>query len=317
MRLLAEEKLHVIAVISNPVRYQSRYELYRKFEQRMLSNPKVNLVTVEIATGTRAFQITSHNNPNHLQLRSYDELWHKENMINLGVQHLTRLHPDWQFIATIDADVQFLREDWADETLHQLQHHHVVQMFQNAIFMGPNGQALNLIHSFMSQYLSGKPRRDWRGNPYNPHWHPGFCWAYCREAWDLMGGLVDFAILGAGDTHMALGFIGAIKESIHPDLHFNYRNDLLAWERKVEANIKRDVGFVAGTLMHYWHGSSKSRQYVDRWKILTRNKYDPRTDLRRDAQGLWQLEVQNERQRKLRDEIRQYFRQRNEDSIDL
>ena len=44
------------------------------------------------------------------------------------------------------------------------------------------------------------------------------------------------------------------------------------------------------------------------------NKYDPVADLKRDWQGLLSLD---RRRTKLRDDIRKYFRARNEDSIDL
>jgi hypothetical protein len=66
-----------------------------------------------------------------------------------------------------------------------------------------------------------------------------------------------------------------------------------------------------------WHGRKQQRGYVERWKILTGNNYDPDTDLKKDPQGLWQLVVESPRQIKMRDEIRAYFRSRNEDSRDL
>jgi len=56
------------------------------------------------------------------------------------------------------------------------------------------------------------------------------------------------------------------------------------------------------------------RHYSDRWKILVDNKYNPESDLKRDAQGLYSL---TDRSPGLRDGIRTYFRSRNEDSIDL
>ena len=57
---------------------------------------------------------------------------------------------------------------------------------------------------------------------------------------------------------------------------------------------------------------------MDRWKILTENQFNPNTDIKRDWQGLFQLEDHGDmRSIKLRDDIRKYFRARNEDSIDL
>jgi len=45
-------------------------------------------------------------------------LWHKENMINLGVQKL--LPPTWKAFAWIDADIEFDSPSWAIDTLKVL-----------------------------------------------------------------------------------------------------------------------------------------------------------------------------------------------------
>jgi hypothetical protein len=51
-----------------------------------------------------------------------------------------------------------------------------------------------------------------------------------------------------------------------------------------------------------------------RWRILLDNNFDPRTDISRDWQGVYQLTGNKPR---LRDQIRAYFRDRNEDSPEL
>jgi hypothetical protein len=93
-----------------------------------------------------------------------------------------------------------------------------------------------------------------------------------------------------------------------------YARNLLLWQTRAELYIKRNIGFVDGLLLHYWHGKKRDRRYAERWNILVDNHFDPDLDLKRDRQGLWQL---TERNIKLRDDIRAYFRSRSEDSIDL
>ena len=39
--------------------------------------------------------------------------------------------------------------------------------------------------------------------PYPPRVFPGLAWACTRKAWDDVGGLIDWAIWGGGDWHMA------------------------------------------------------------------------------------------------------------------
>jgi hypothetical protein len=300
--------LHVVTPVSNPVRYHSRYRLYRQFEQHMLANPNVRLITVELAFGDRAFEVTEAGNPRHVQLRTDDELWHKENMVNLGI---SRLPADWEYAAWIDADIQFVNPHWAAETIHQLQHHKVVQLFQDAIDLGPTGNVLQAHKGFAWSYVSGaKP--SYVSGKY-PFWHPGYAWAATKEAIDAMGGLIDWAILGAADHHMALAWIGEAKRSMPGGMSQSYRDGIMLFQDRCERHIGRDIGFVEGTILHGWHGRKVDRKYGERWDILIQNGFDPRLHLKRDHQGLWQLE---EDRIGLRDGIRAYMRGRNEDSVD-
>jgi hypothetical protein len=310
--------LHVITPVFNPVRYHSRYTLYREYEARMAQVPGINLITVELAFGDRAFEVTQAGNPNHVQLRTDCEIWYKEGMVNAG---FARLPSDWQYVAWIDGDVQFINDRWSTETVHQLQHYRLVQLFQDAIDMGPSGNIIAQHAGFAHQYVSGAPRiingnEDglyYGGYGQYPFWHPGFAWAATRDAINDMGGLLDWAILGSGDHHMALAWIGEAARSVPADIEPAYLTDLLTYQDRCERLIKRNIGYVPGTLMHSWHGSKPNRKYVERWKIAIENRFDPRKDLRKDSQGLWLLDPDRV---KLRDDIRAYFRQRNEDSID-
>jgi len=311
MHKLRNEKLHVIAVLSNPIRYDSRYKLFEQFKKYIAKFPNAVLHTVEIAFGDRQHYVTGAEDFDHIQVRSFEELWHKENMINIGLQHLPE---DWEYVAWIDADIVFSREDWVEETIHQLQHYMVVQMFETAVDLGPQQQAMKVHKGFMSQYLKGELNSS---SSYYRSGHPGFAWADRREAIDALGGVIDFGILGSGDRHMACGLIGKIELSYSGGLHPEYGKWLKQWQNLAERHVKRDVGFVTGSILHSWHGKKVDRQYASRWQILVKHQFNPATDLKRDSQGLWQLEVWDSRQRNLRDAIRAYFRARREDSTDM
>lgn len=318
MPLTSSAELHVIAVVSNPVRYKSRYALYKQFVENISKSPGVVLWTVEIAYGDRPFEVTDSTNPKHIQLRSFHELWHKENMINVALHHLSRMVPDWEYVAWIDSDVKFLDDRFAIETIHALQHYMVVQMWQNAVDLGPNGELVNTHNSFVYQYIKGKPYCYGGNNAaYYEHWHPGYAWAARREAIDHLGGLIDTALLGAGDNHMAHALVGMLDFTTSKNLHPNYYKHLTIWQDRAERFTRRDVGYLPGTLIHHWHGKKKDRGYHDRWKILVDNQFDPDHDLKKDSQGLWQLaDHGDQRSIQLRDQVRAYFRSRNEDSID-
>jgi len=303
--------LHVVAVITNPCRYRSRYELYRKFEKYIRDSGAI-LTTVEAAYGQRPHEVTDCTCPGHVQYRTGHELWHKENLINLGIQ---RLPSDWEYVAWIDADVTFSRPDWVVETVQQLQHYHVVQMWTHAQDLNPSFEPVGDIQRgfIWSYYNDPKPKPNPKGYGAFRNWHPGYAWAARRDFVDTVGGLVDWAILGSADTHMACALIGQADMSMHPNLSPRYRKKLHIWQERAESRIQRNVGYVNGLLLHYWHGRKRDRGYNDRWKILVDYGFDPDRDLKRDAQGLWQL---TDRSHRLRDDIRSYFRSRNEDSVD-
>lgn len=303
---------YVVTMISNPVRFRSRYALYEQFARHMKESG-VKLLTMEIRFGDRNHQITEPDTADHIQLETYDELWHKENALNLAV---SRLPDNWRYVAWIDADIEFMRKDWAIETVHQLQHHHIVQLFQTASDHGPNHEFIKDYKGFAYCHVTGQPPLTYGeyGGTYGTYWHPGYAWACRREAWDALGGLIDWAILGSADYHMAMALVGRAMQSVPMSLHPNYHMLLQTWQDNAETFIKRDIGYVPGHITHHWHGKKRDRRYRDRWKVLASNKFDPIRDIKRDWQGLLQL---TSLKPQLRDDIRQYFRSRNEDSIDL
>ncbi len=324
-------KFYAIAMCSNPVRYHSRYRLYKQFKKHM-EDCGFTLITVEIAYGRRPFELTQSDDPFDLQLRTDQELWHKENGISLGIQHITRLDPDWQYVAWIDGDICFQRPDIVQETVHQLQHYDIVQMFSHVTDLGPSHEPVKTQNGFVWSYFQNgyeapvgpgyNPRgHDYYGGYYgiqaNSFWHPGYCWAATREAMERIQ-LFDKAILGSADHHMAMGLIGQAQRSVPFGVTPAYRDAVMNWEAIAVQRLRKNIGYVSGLITHYWHGNKQNRKYVDRWRVLIDNQYDPTTDISRDPQGLYRLNVHHgERSIKLRNHIRKYFRDRNEDSIDL
>lgn len=307
----------MVLVLSNTRRYESRYRLFKKTLVEMERTPGVRLTVVEMAFSYRPHVVGDPANPRHLLLRNPDELWHKEQMINLGA---ARLPEDWKYIAWIDGDVEFVnRETWAHETVDALQHYKIVQPWSCAVDLGPDGEALQQFGSFGDLNARGLAIHVHRSGYYSTKSfpHPGYAWAARRDAFNEVGGLVDTAILGAADHHMAWAILGKGLDTCPSGITQGYRKPILDWQDRALRYIKGNVGVVPGTILHHWHGKKRDRQYGSRWKILVRNKFDPATDLVRDWQGLWRLRVESPRQIRLRDEVRRYMSSRNEDSVDI
>lgn len=325
----------VITVLSNPIRYKRRYELYWRFKQ-MCEQAGVKLITVEQAFGNRAFMVTNPNNPFHLQVRSVEELWHKENMINLGVRHALAIAPGLGLkvneVAWVDADCRPARtpRDWFEETWHQLQHYEFVQMWEQLIDLDIHMNTIGGAQpSFMSNYIKyGTPNPDELRKLEKKHCYdnpragkilgrPGLAWAANIDAFNKVGGLIDYCILGAGDWYMAHSLVGTLGTATAEYAGGSYQKKMFNWQERALNWLKKDIGYVPGMVYHDFHGRKALRFYCSRGKILHDNQYDPDRDIKYDAHGMLQLETWNERQIKLRDGIRGYFRARNEDSIDL
>lgn len=306
-------KFHVISVVSNPILYQSRYDLHGKFAAN-IQRKGATLWTLEMATGARFHRVTEAGSQVNIQLWNSaipGELWHKENLINTAIQHLTRTLPDWRYVAWVDADVMF-EENFIEKTANALQHWDLVQMWSHAIDYGPNEETIKVHESYMYCYWTGKEPAS--SNGYTRGGHPGFAWAARRDALNKLGGLIDFGALGSGDRHMATALVGRVKESVHGDMHPTYHRWLEIWQQRAEVHLRRNIGYVPGTIRHLWHGRKADRGYSSRWRILVDHQFNPETDLKRDVSGLWQLVSETPRQTRLRDEIRRYFRARKEDA---
>ncbi len=313
------EDFFVVLVVSNTCRYNRRYHLFQKIADKIRESG-VDHVIVELALGDRHFEVTNAVETNHLRLRSVEEFWHKENLINLGTSHGRRLWPHKKSVGWIDADCEPVGRsfrEWFEETWHELQHHEFVQMWEYLqplnYHLGPLGSSNP---SFMSNYVKfGNPYPK-PSDGYPSQWgSPGLAWAANLSALDQIGGIPDVAILGAGDWYLAHALITDLPFREMTSYSFDYRN---YWERlqsKCEKWIKRDVGYVRGLFTHYYHGKIVNRGYNTRENILIKGKFSPVTDLKRDHQGLYQLETWEPRQIWMRDQIRRYFKAKNEDEI--
>jgi len=299
-----ENKLHVIAVISNPCLYTRRYILMNEFITRMeLEEPNVILYVVEMAYKDQKFVITNSKNKRHLQIRIETPLWHKENMINLAVKNL--LPKNWKAMAWIDGDLEFESDSWAMDTLKILNGtKDIVQLFSHCDDMNINGLAMRTFNSFGYQYTK-KNKYSSSGPNF---WHPGYAWACTRKAYEKMGGIYDLAVLGSGDNVMAMSYIQNVMKSATQQYTDSYFDSIL----KVQDRVKGlRIGYVPGVIRHHFHGSKINRKYRERWEILIKHKYDPYLHVKKNKEGV--LVPTEHCPPEFLEDIMNYFRDRKED----
>ncbi len=299
--------LYVVCAHFNPLRFRSRDKLYAAFAKHCADAGAI-LYTIELALRDRHHQVTSFADPRAIQLRGHSEIWYKENLQNIAVQ---RLPADAEYIAFVDGDFHFTRSDWATETVHMLQHYEAVQMYSSLTYEGNDHRVHNTMDSFAFTHLN-------QGTIPKHYGHQGAvggAWAFRRSALRQLGGLLDICILGSGDWHMA--FALAMREDWHPEMTElkgcpDYVEAIRRWQENA-AVLKGNIGYVDAHAIHHWHGPMGKRGYTTRPAILAKNQFDPTRDLVYDENGVLQLRGNKPA---FRDDIRAYFRSRNEDSID-
>ena len=364
------EPLYAIVPLFNPWRWKSRI----KHTQRALKHfhdAGVTIVLVEIGFNRREFVFADSGldgtpaecgvlgadhrfRHKYIGVRTLDELWLKEDGINLGVRSLPW---DWQQVCWLDADVHFLRPNWAGECIHKLQHYAFLQMFSHARDLGPNYEMLpetyphanglgfvqawknGLIESTPSPIIEADLRairqdlrqldrdflrleEDFHGGYYGQlgpsRVFPGLAWACTRKGWDAVGGMLDFAIWGGGDWHMSHALIERTEGMMRTDLHRNYKKMVNQWYQRCRTHIRRNVGVMEGTITHHWHGRKAQRGYNAKHSLLAKIGFDPLRHLKKDFQGLYQLhDDRSTAYVQLRDMMRKIATERNEDSIDI
>jgi hypothetical protein len=295
-----QDPLYVVLPYFNFCGFRRRRQLFIEFVNRIAKTRGIRIVISE-ALGSEPLP----DMPvwHHVKVQTSHPIWIKENLVNLGVSEFPH---DWKYMAWVDADLTFLNVNWVMDTLTELESYDIVQLFQTAVNLGSTGESLKIDKSF------GYMHRD-SGTPYTKtdrygFWHPGYGWACTRKAFEQMNGLIDWAILGSGDRHMALAWIGRVKDSAPGNINPNYMK-LLSNYQKVCKGL--EVSYVPGTILHHWHGSFENRRYRERWEILTKNNFDPFLDISVTDSGVACLTRRGLRFAK---DLQEYFTGRREDS---
>ncbi len=308
--MLDASRLHVFTARSNPLGWAAPHRNWLRFARHMRESG-VALTVVECAYGEEPFRCDA-DGVRHIGVRAKTRGWNKENLLNLGIQRT----PEAQYIAWIDADVIFRRDDWAEATVRALQHYDIVQPWSDAYDLGPHDEHMAHHRSFCRQYFHKQPLVPngpafWQGDggPY-VYPHSGYAWAITRDALDRVGGLFEVGGMGSGDHHMALALIGQADTSMPGGTTQAYRAEVKRWEARAVRHINGNIGYVPGTIEHLFHGRKGDRGYQSRWDMFVTHAFDPHEDLKRNSHGVLEFATNKPA---LRHDFDLYLHSRNED----
>ncbi|MBX3438022.1 MAG: class I SAM-dependent methyltransferase [Planctomycetaceae bacterium] len=229
-------------------------------------------------------------------------LWQKERLLNLLIDQVP---DDVDAIAWIDADILFTNPDWPAETLKALEEHAIVQLFDTAEHLMPDGSITPIKRSCGWHYVHDRKRFTHFGIA-----HPGFAWAG-RADWLRRHKLLDTIISGGGDIMIMKAITREAIQHEHK-ITGGWRRQLDEWASAAQADVEGSFGCVPGVIRHLYHGSMKNRRYLERWRYLTDHHYDPTRHLEIDAQGLYRW-TEAAPKRMVR-QLAQYFALRREDA---
>lgn len=276
--------LQVVCCHFNPVGYQLPVENLVRFRDSL----GLSITMVEAS-----FDGTFHCEPDiaieaepakHL-------LWQKERLLNIG---LASLPTTANKVAWIDADVLFENPNWATTAEQMLDDFPVVQLFESVAMLDRDGN----VETQHFGKVAGDQRPD--AGTVRRLLKTGFAWAARREAIGLdamsdaaaspvqrRGGLFDLDIIGGGDSSMVSGWLGRRNDWLLRHMNRQFRIAYKPWAADAWDRVRGRLACVPGRIRHLYHGSRRNRQYGPRIRHLTAGQYDPLTDIRRDANGLW------------------------------
>lgn len=186
-----KSRVWVIAAVSNPAQWKSRYALYRQFRTHITEELGVNLCTIECALGAGGFHAIPEgpdDDPDvaavlrtvgaagaagaagytaigktrgrakvqtlDVRVRNQSWIWLKENLMNVAVKHLPS---SAEYLLFCDADIRFCNPHVIEEMIYALSGgtFAVVQPFETCADLGHEGQILAVHQSFGSCHAKG------------------------------------------------------------------------------------------------------------------------------------------------------------------
>ena len=289
-------KIAAITCFFNPVGYEVPIKNYYTFRDELTKD--IHLYTAELVFQSD-FQI-----PGALVKIRGDEknlLWQKERLLNILIE---KLKYRYDAIVWLDADIIFDNDDWLYQTQKKLEKFSVVQLFETVGYLSSDRKLLDTKIGCVNKYL----------NNLECYGFPGFGWAARVECLPDFG-LYDRNIVGASDSLLANAWLPNL---MHPSYLYNkllnkeMAEDYSEVQNKYLQLAKDGISYIEGIAYHLYHGSMKNRDYLSRNKILLRNKFNPKEDIKLNENGIWEW---SSNKPDLHSDVRNYFLSRKEDEI--
>jgi hypothetical protein len=261
-----DKKMGFVCAYFNPCRFEARFENYMVFKERFAESG-ITLITVEAAIGGQDFELEETDSV--IRRRSDSLIWHKEALLNIGIQQL--LESGYENVGWIDADVAFLNDDWATNVREGLESATLLQCFSKAVMSYTDrsywakGSAAEIIQT---------------GTSTTPA--TGGAWIAHRKL--LTPSLLfPFCIVGSFDMALIGGLVGGLHNSFlgYGD---GFRRELSRWVESFSGMSQ--LGYAENDLVFMSHGKLEDRKYSKRHDLVS--GFDPEIHLKKNQDKLYE-----------------------------
>jgi hypothetical protein len=190
----------------------------------------------------------------HLKYKTSQILWLKENLINLAIKSLPE---DWNYVAWVDRDIEFLNQNWVNETIESLNNFDVIQPWSHVLYLNENKDI---------QCFTQIPKENISANCFflkkrNLNLHtcnPGHAWAANRNFFNKINFLYDKMIFGAGDVILVDCLLKFLDENAN-------ESEIFYTVPKEYKDKYKDikVSFINGSIYHHFHGDLLKRKAIE------------------------------------------------------
>lgn len=304
---LPKKKLGIVCCYFNPCNYFSKFLNYLRFID-YFAKFEVDILTVESYEHDSQYRV-HHYSDNVISVKSDSVYWHKENLLNIGIDQLHR--GDCEYIMWIDADVEFTDDNWEELIIKSVEFYGISHIFRSV--------TKKLDHTKYEStksacyYIENVNRECDIKTLLKREGEPGYGYCYHRSFFDNHR-LYDKAIMGTGDFLNLIGLLNTqnFNKLLSADRFFlgstdDFFNSFCEWSASV-SDWTKYIGYANVDIKASFHGRIWNRQYINRENILKKFKFSPSNDLHKTKSGLYSLT-----KHELESEIKKYFESRDED----
>jgi hypothetical protein len=168
--------------------------------------PNVEIIISEASFSDEFLEVNCFK---HLKYKTSQCLWYKENLINLAIKSLPE---DWNYVAWIDRDIEFLKETWVDETIESLNNFDIIQPWSHILYLNEN-KNIQSLYKNVKDCISACYFILEKSNSSIHTSHPGHAWAANKTFFNRIKFLYDKTIFGGGDLVLIDCILNSLDEN--------------------------------------------------------------------------------------------------------